>query len=54
MIVLSKPLHRRTFLRGLGAAMALPLLDSMVPMLKARTLAAGQLRGEPGPRFTHA
>jgi len=42
MIVLSKPLHRRTFLRGLGAAMALPLLDSMVPMLKARTLAAGQ------------
>jgi len=42
MIVLSKPLHRRTFLRGLGAAMALPLLDSMVPTLKARTLAAGQ------------
>ncbi|MSU62461.1 MAG: DUF1552 domain-containing protein [Pedosphaera sp.] len=28
----SNPIHRRTFLRGLGAAMALPLLDSMVPL----------------------
>ena len=31
MIITKKSLHRRTFLRGLGAAVALPLLDSMVP-----------------------
>jgi hypothetical protein len=35
MIVLNKALPRRTFLRGLGAAVALPLLDSMVPALRA-------------------
>ncbi len=28
---------RRTFLRGLGATLALPLLDSMVPALSAKT-----------------
>ena len=28
-------LPRRTFLRGLGAAIGLPLLDSMVPALAA-------------------
>src|SRR5438309_773404 len=26
-------IHRRTFLRGVGAAMALPLLDAMMPSL---------------------
>jgi len=31
MIVLQKSVPRRTFLRGIGAAVALPLLDSMVP-----------------------
>lgn len=31
MMITKKSLHRRTFLRGLGAAMALPLLDSMTP-----------------------
>ena len=31
MIVLQKSLPRRTFLRGLGATVALPLLDAMVP-----------------------
>src|SRR5215469_676884 len=31
MIVTGKHLPRRTFLRGLGAAVALPMLDSMVP-----------------------
>src|SRR5580700_1897818 len=39
MIITKKSLHRRTFLRGLGTAMALPLLDSMVPAL-ARASAA--------------
>src|SRR5580658_6038495 len=31
MIITKKHLPRRTFLRGMGVAMALPLLDSMVP-----------------------
>jgi hypothetical protein len=35
MIHLNRTLPRRTFLRGLGASMALPLLDSMVPTLSA-------------------
>lgn len=34
--MLRKPLERRTFLRGLGTVMALPLLDAMLP----RTLSA--------------
>jgi hypothetical protein len=35
MIVTKKALSRRTMLRGVGAAFALPLLDSMVPALTA-------------------
>ena len=35
MIITRKHLHRRTFLRGMGATVALPLLDSMVPALSA-------------------
>lgn len=35
MIVMKKALPRRTFLRGAGAALALPLLDAMVPSLTA-------------------
>jgi len=35
MIVTKKHLPRRTFLRGAGTALALPLLDAMVPALKA-------------------
>ncbi len=31
MIITRKRLHRRTFLKGIGAAIALPLLDSMTP-----------------------
>jgi hypothetical protein len=37
MIITKTCLPRRTFLRGLGAAVALPLLDSMVPALRAAT-----------------
>jgi hypothetical protein len=32
MIITNKALARRTFLRGVGATLALPLLDSMVPV----------------------
>ncbi|MEZ5394253.1 MAG: hypothetical protein R2724_15660 [Bryobacterales bacterium] len=35
MIITKKALPRRTFLRGIGASMALPLLDAMVPALSA-------------------
>ena len=43
MIITKKALPRRTFLRGMGATIALPLLDAMVPSMTA--LAA---RGEHG------
>jgi hypothetical protein len=33
MIITRKALNRRTFLRGVGTAMALPLLDSMIPAM---------------------
>jgi hypothetical protein len=35
VIVTKKALPRRTFLRGLGATLALPLLDAMIPSLTA-------------------
>jgi len=35
MIIMKKSLARRTFLRGVGAAVALPLLDAMVPSMTA-------------------
>ena len=48
MIVMKKSLSRRTVLRGMGATLALPLLDGMVPALAAQ-------RGtsvRPTPRFS--
>src|SRR5215471_4167586 len=41
MIITKRALPRRTFLRGVGATLALPLLDAMVPALRA------QLKGTP-------
>jgi hypothetical protein len=43
MMITKIALPRRTFLRGLGATVALPLLDAMVPALSARS--------GPAPRF---
>ncbi len=40
MFVTQKSLPRRTLLRGAGTALALPLLDAMVPALKAERLTA--------------
>src|SRR3954471_6743122 len=40
--VSSKALSRRTVLRGLGATMALPFLDAMVPAFSIRAIAAGK------------
>src|SRR5271168_3603826 len=43
MIISGKHLHRRTFLRGVGTAIALPLLDAMRPALAtAATTAASK------------
>ena len=35
MIITKKAIPRRTVLRGLGATLALPLLDGMIPALTA-------------------
>ena len=35
MIVSKKAMSRRTFLRGVGTALALPLLDAMIPSMTA-------------------
>jgi hypothetical protein len=47
MIITKTHLPRRTFLRGVGATLALPLLDAMVP---ARTLLANSA-ASPAPRL---
>jgi hypothetical protein len=44
MNTVTHPLARRTFLRGLGATLALPLLDSMVPSVSARGAATSPIR----------
>ena len=36
MIITRKAIPRRTVLRGIGATLALPLLDGMVPALTAQ------------------
>jgi Protein of unknown function (DUF1552) len=43
MHILSKPLNRRTLLRGAGTAIALPMLDAMIPRAQAGDK-AGPLR----------
>ncbi len=42
MIITKKRLSRRTLLRGFGASVALPLLDSMIPALTPARLTAAQ------------
>jgi len=43
MFVTKKSLARRTFLRGMGTALALPMLDSMIPALSAAPKATPRL-----------
>ena len=43
MVITKMALPRRTFLRGMGAAIALPFLDSMVPALRAAAPTAKRL-----------
>ncbi len=40
MIITKMALPRRTFLRGMGATLALPMLDAMVPALAAQAATA--------------
>ena len=40
-MITRKVLPRRIFLRGMGAAVALPFLDAMVPALKGSTIPGG-------------
>ena len=42
MFITKKHLPRRTFLRGMGATLALPLLDAMVPALSAMAATPGR------------
>ena len=42
MFITKMSLPRRTFLRGVGATLALPLLDAMVPALSALAKTAAQ------------
>ena len=44
MIVTRKHLHRRTFLKGMGAVVALPVLDAMTPAFAAQTAAKAPVR----------
>ena len=43
MFITRKALPRRMFLRGMGAAVALPMLDAMAPALSAATTAPPRL-----------
>ena len=48
MIVTRKHLPRRTFLKGMGAVIALPVLDAMTPAFAARAR-PGRPSGSPSP-----
>ena len=51
MIITKKALPRRTFLRGLGATVALPLLDAMVPSMTALARTRGRAGAPPRLRL---
>ena len=42
MFLLKRHLRRRTFLRGVGATLALPLLDAMIPAMTAQAQTAAR------------
>ncbi len=48
MFITKKHFERRTFLRGMGAAVALPLLDAMIPARTALAADRGQSHAPPG------
>ena len=54
MIITKMALPRRTFLRGMGAALALPLLDAMVPALSMLSKSAAAATATPRMAFFYA
>ena len=46
-MIFKKAIPRRTFLRGVGTAIALPLLDGMIPVFGAQSR-GGPAGGSPG------
>ena len=42
--VFKKHLNRRTFLRGVGTALALPMMDAMVPAMSSAAASKAPLR----------
>ena len=50
MVILRKSVPRRTFLRGAGATLALPLLDAMTPALAAEPVRPMPSMRTPGSR----
>jgi len=49
MIALKKAISRRTVLRGMGTAVALPLLDAMIPALTAQVKTPAKAVRRPEP-----
>ena len=47
MIITKKVISRREMLRGIGAMVALPLFDAMVPALSAQAKTAGKPKNDP-------
>jgi len=50
MFITKMSLPRRTFLRGMGVTLALPLLESMVPALTAMAKTAAAPNPEHSPK----
>ena len=45
MVITKTALHRRTFIRGMGAAVALPFLDAMIPAMRAQVEGRASIHG---------
>jgi hypothetical protein len=54
MIITKMALPRRTFLRGMGAALALPMLDAMVPAFSKLSTSAAAATAPPRMAFFYA
>ena len=48
MVIFKKAFPRRTFLRGVGATLALPMLDAMTPAFGAPAARPPPVPGRPG------
>ena len=46
MVITKLALPRRTFIRGMGAAVALPFLDAMMPAIESAVEIRAPIRGD--------